>query len=87
MEIMPQTNKNILMYRGIMFSENVHAFFETSENGHPLPAIIGRDLEDVMIGDGYHPDLSDPNKDGSFPVFSDDDDMIYVGKLFVPITE
>ena len=84
---MPQTNKSLLMYRGVMFSENVHAFFEASDNGTPLPAIIGRDLEDVMISHGFHPDMSDPNKDGSFPVFSDDDNIIYVGKLFCPINE
>ena len=87
MQIIPQTNKNLIMYRGVMFSENVHAFFETADNGTALPALIGRDLEDVMISDGYHPDLSDPNKDGSFPVFSDDDNIIYVGKLFCPCND
>ena len=87
MQIMPQTNKNLLMFRGVMFSENVYAFFETSDSGTALPAIIGRDLEDVMISDGYHPDMTDPHKDGSFPVFSDSDDMIYVGRLFCPINE
>jgi hypothetical protein len=84
---MQTTNKNLIMYRGVMFSENVYAFFETSDSGTALPAIIGRDLEDVMISDGYHPDMSDPHKDGSFPVFSDSDDMIYVGRLFCPINE
>ena len=83
---MTQTNKNLIMFRNVMFSENVYAFFEVSNNGTAFPAIIGRDLEDVMITDGYHPDMTDPNKDGSFPVFSDSDDMIYVGRLFAPST-
>ena len=82
---MTQTNKNLIMFRNVMFSENVYEFFEVSDNGTAFPAIIGRDLEDVMITDGFHPDMTDPNKDGSFPVFSDSDDMIYVGRLFCPI--
>ncbi len=85
MQTMTQTNKNLIMFRNVMFSENVYAFFEVSDNGTVFPAIIGRDLEDVMITDGYHPDMTDPNKDGSYPVFSDEDDMVYVGRVFCPI--
>jgi len=84
---MQTTNKNIIVYHGVMFTENVYAFFETSHNGKHLPALIGRNLEDVMISVGFHPDMSDPNKDGSFPVYADNDDLIYVGKLFCPINE
>jgi len=76
--------KNIILYRDVMFSENVFAFFRTcnEEGVYNDPPIFGKELEDVFLKDGYYYDNQDPNPDGSFPVYEDN---IYVGRIFCPV--
>jgi hypothetical protein len=76
--------KNIIHYRNVMFSENVFAFFRTSDDkGEYIdPPIIGKELVDVFLKDSYYYDEQDPNPDGSFPVY---EDSVYVGRIFCPV--
>lgn len=79
----PFPHKLMVTFRGVTFAENIHAFFEINEDNVHLPPILGRDLEDVLIGDGYYADFDDPNPDDSFPVYAQDHN--YVGKVFCPV--
>jgi hypothetical protein len=74
--------ENIIIYRNVMFDENVFAFFQTTEDGTPLTPIIGTKIENVLLDKDYWYDIVDPNSDGSFPVYDKED--IYIGRIFCP---
>lgn len=75
--------KNLILCRNIYFSENIFAFFETSLEGEHLPPIFGKSIDEVLLSEKYWTDEKDPNPDGSFPVYNEED--LYIGRLFIPI--
>ena len=77
---MDKNNTILIEWKGILFSENIFAYFK-----YDVPAVFSNRIEDLLLSDNYV--IQKHESSGSYEIFEWDEECrqhLYTGRLFAP---
>jgi hypothetical protein len=82
MPIKPKNETILIAWKGVLFSENVYAWFEFDQ-----PPVISDKLEDLCLPEDFHFEKTIDDEEGFYMINAYDEDSkeyLYAGRLFTP---